>query len=372
MNPPLPSPPTGSPAPVAADQTTQVSWLRKHQLALLASVVTAGGFAWLLRAGALPIIPGPESWQRVHWWTVPVYGAMWTFIQMFRCARWYWLLAPIHKVSLGRSIRVGLIGYGAQVLLPFRLGEAVRPALIRKAEGVPLGAATGTVGAERLIDGVFLSSVLLVALLCSHPLSPLPDHIGDLPVPAAVVPTAAWTGTVVFGALSVGMVIFYLARDWARNLTLWLLTPLSAKLAVRVADTAASLASGLRFLAVPRTGIPFLVHTAAYWLINISAVWFLLWGSGVEAPSLVQSAVVLGVMCLGVVVPNAPGYFGSFQISGYAGLVMFFPLAEVQTAGAAFVFLLYALQISVTLVVAGIALLVEKTSLGEVLEERAS
>jgi hypothetical protein len=57
-------------------------------------------------------------------------------------------------------------------------------------------------------------------------------------------------------------------------------------------------------------------------------------------------------MGLGLVVPNAPGFFGTFQISAYSAMVLFYPLGEVTRAGAAFVFVLYVVQI-VTILLAG-------------------
>jgi hypothetical protein len=71
----------------------------------------------------------------------------------------------------------------------------------------------------------------------------------------------------------------------------------------------------------------------------------------------VQAGVVLGVLGLGLAVPNAPGYFGTFQISGYSALVLFYPLAVVMSAGAAFLFLLYVIQMTLTLLAAAPALL---------------
>lgn len=48
---------------------------------------------------------------------------------------------------------------------------------------------------------------------------------------------------------------------------------------------------------------------------------------------------------LGVIVPAGPGLFGAFQIGTYAGLAPFFPLAILQTSGAAMVFVAYAAQL---------------------------
>jgi hypothetical protein len=63
----------------------------------------------------------------------------------------------------------------------------------------------------------------------------------------------------------------------------------------------------------------------------------------------------MGVLGLGVVVPNAPGYFGAFQLSLYAGLALYFQADVVTAAGAVFVFYAYVLQLGVTVFVALLA-----------------
>jgi uncharacterized membrane protein YbhN (UPF0104 family) len=116
-----------------------------------------------------------------------------------------------------------------------------------------------------------------------------------------------------------------------------------------------SLAGGLRFLRDRSAAASFGLLTIVYWLMSAAGVWFLLWASGVPAPTFGHSLVILGVLGLGLVVPNAPGFFGTFQIAVYSAMVLFYPLAKVTLAGSAFVFLLYVLQIVSVVVLGGAA-----------------
>jgi len=134
------------------------------------------------------------------------------------------------------------------------------------------------------------------------------------------------------------------------------LAPVSPKLSEWAARTMGSVVGGFAFLRELDTTRRFALLTLLYWGSNVASFWLLLWGAGVPSPTLLESGVVLGVLGLGMAVPNAPGYFGTFQISGYAALVLFYPLAVVTNAGAAFLFLLYVIQLGVTLVAAAIAL----------------
>jgi glycosyltransferase 2 family protein len=346
-------------------------WIRRHYLPLGASLVVAAGFAWLLRAGALPVLPDARVFHGIRWWTVAAHGLLYLMALYVRAHRWSWLLAPIHRVSLRRVVSVSFIGYGALVLLPFRTGEVVRPALIRKRGELSGWAATGTVAAERIIDGLFISLVLLVALAVAKPLDPLPDHIGDLPIPVSLVPNAAYGALCVFAAAMVAMGVFYRWRAWARRAIDATIGLASKRLAHWLADAVARVADGLNFLPRFAYTARFLLATALYYALFAVAVELLVWGSGIESIDFAESCAIMGVLHLGVLLPNAPGYFGAFQISVYAGLAMYYAPSQVSGPGSAAVFLMYVLQIGLVLLCAGVALFAERVSPSEALAEGA-
>lgn len=331
-------------------------WLRAHALVLAVSILVTGGFVWLLKRGALPVVPPRSAWENLNPLSMLGFMAAFFAVHVIRCVRWRLLVQKEYQPSVGRTISISFVSYGAQVLLPFRLGEAVRPALIRSHTKLPLGTAAGVSAAERIVDGLVLSLILMVALLSSTRLSPLPDHIGALPIPAAVVPALAWSGVIGFGGLALTMVVVYVYQAPMRR---WLehhLARVSPKLARWAERTTGSVVGGFAFVRELDTTPRFVVLTLVYWAMNVVAFWLLLRGAGVPSPTLLQAGVVQGVMGLGLVVPNAPGYFGTFQISAYAALVLFYPLEVVTQSGAAFVFLLYVIQMLMTLASGAIAL----------------
>jgi glycosyltransferase 2 family protein len=332
------------------------AWLRRHALALVASLIVAGGFVWLLEAGALPVVPDQTAFADVRWGIVAAYAVIFIASHVMRCSRWGLLIAPSQRPKLATTMAFGMIGYGALVLLPFRLGEAARPALLHTRAKVPLGTSAGVVAAERIVDGLVLSSVLFASLLGAKLVSPLPERIGSLPVPASIIPTVAWGAVIVFGSLSLGMVLFYLARHPLQRLVDRTLGKLAPRLALRLTRAIASVADGFRFLRDVSTLPAFALLTGAYWALSIFGVWLLLGAAGVQASTLAQASVILGVIGLGLIVPSAPGFFGTFQISAYSAMVLFYPLDVVTSAGAAFVFLLYVTQMATTLGTAGAAL----------------
>jgi hypothetical protein len=159
------------------------------------------------------------------------------------------------------------------------------------------------------------------------------------------------------------MGIFYWRRRWARRVTEAVVGLASPALARWLATRIETVAEGLRFLPRLRFAAPFLLATAAYWLLNCASAWLLAWGCGFDGISFAQACVNIGVLGLGILVANAPGYFGAFQMSSYAGFALYFPGERVVSAGAAFVFVAYVGQVAVILVSALISGLVARTGI---------
>lgn len=320
----------------------------------MGSVVLAACFVWLMRAGTLPMVPAAEHLARVPWWIPLAYGGSWLLTLVLRAVRWYWLLRPLEPVSMRRVLTVSFIGFGALMLLPFRMGELVRPVLIRKDGRISGWAATGSVAAERVLDGLYLCILLLVSMQLAQPLDPLPDRIGELPVPTSVVPSATYTALTIFFAGFVTMGVFYARRAWARRTTERVFARISPRLGAWLAERVERVADGLRFLPRLRYTGPFLAVTGIYWFVNAAGIWAVCRGAGLPI-TYTQACVVMGVLALGVLVPSAPGFFGAFQISVYAGLSMYCEPDTVVGAGSAAVFWIYVVQVLVTLFGAGIA-----------------
>ncbi len=346
----FPSTPPSRPLPTAPAAAPDAGRGRGWRLGL--SLAIAALFVWLMHAGALPLLPGSEALAGVRWWTFGAYLVGWSVVHVLRAGRWKLLLAPIADVTLRRVFVASFIGFLAIVAIPLRAGEVVRPVLIREKGKLSAWAALGSLGAERIVDGLVLSLILFVALRVATPLDPLPETLGDLPIPVRVIPTLAYAALVSFGAALLAMLAFYVWKGPARRAVHGLLRWFSPRFAGWVATRIEGLAEGLTFLAHWRHGLPFLAMTAAYWLLNAACTWLLGWGCGIPGFGYAQACVVTGVLALGVLLPNAPGFIGAFQFALYAALAVFYPREQVLVQGAAFVLLTYVAQTLITVVFA--------------------
>jgi uncharacterized protein (TIRG00374 family) len=330
-------------------------YLAKASLSLL----IGGVFVLLLSKGALPVLPsGRAAFERVRWGYVALAGTSWLAGHILRAGRWYWLLAPVRKIRFRTVFPLSFVGFAAVVALPLRMGEIVRLFFIGRTTGLSAWNIAGAVGAERVMDGLTLSSMLAYGLLVARPMEPLPDHIGELAVPTKIVPHAAWVALVGFFCAFVAMAVFYARRDWARRVTVSVVGVLSIKLAKKIADKLSLVSDGLGFLANARVLVPFAAITVGYWVASAGTFWCLARGTGLSSMPFAEATVVMGTLALGILLPAAPGYFGAFQLSVYAALALYHPSRDVVGQGALFVFLLYLLQVGAQLVIGAGSLLV--------------
>lgn len=340
-----------------APSRPRASIVRRHGVKALVSIAIAVAFAWVLLRAGLPIVPGKEAMSRVRWPLVAAHAGILFCVHFVRAIRWRHLLRPIAPgIRRRRVMAASWIGFTAILLLPLRAGEFVRPWLIRDRKQITFSAALGTLGAERVIDGLVVTMVLAGALIFVPRLDPLPQTFGDLKIPVAAIPAAGYIALGVFACAFIAMALFYFARGFSVRLVQATVGRISKKLGDRIAAIVGGLADGLHFLANPRHGVPFIGETLVYWGLNATGMWVLGMGCGLPM-SFGHACAVMGVLAIGILVPAGPGLFGAFQASTYGALAMYFAPTTVVREGAAYVFLLYVVQFMWHIVAAGIGVL---------------
>src|SRR6266542_3992846 len=239
---------------------------QKHGIKLGVSVVIAVAFAWTLQRGGLPLLPPRDAFRGVKIVNCIECIALIAVLHTFRATRWRHLLSPIADLPLRRILAVSWIGFAAILLMPLRAGEIVRPYMIRQKGKVSIAAATGTVGAERVIDGLCLTLLLGVCMQLARPLSPLPDHIGKLQIPVAAVAVSAYVSLLGFVCAFGLMGLFYWRPVLGHKFVEKTLGLVSHRVAQKAADFVARTVEGLKFLPNLRHFGPFLLETTFYWL----------------------------------------------------------------------------------------------------------
>ncbi|HEY1549443.1 MAG TPA: lysylphosphatidylglycerol synthase transmembrane domain-containing protein [Kofleriaceae bacterium] len=344
----------------------QKSFLRRHAVKLAASALITAGVLYTVHAGGLKMVPDKGDFGNVHWIVVALYAPLLAVMTWFRSVRWRFLLRQIIDVPKLRLFAVSCAGFLMILLLPFRLGELARPYMLRtRPEDVKPGqpvlsmtAATSSIVAERVIDGMFISVVLAIALFTVPTLHPLPKKVMNLGISVEHVRMLGFGMLGLFSVAFTTIAVFYFARKWAIRATEVVIGIVSRPLATKLANFAAHLADGLHVFRRGRDFLGFLFETAIYWGLNALGMWLIAYACGVvhadgSAITFGESCTLLGMLSCTILIPGPPGLLGVFQAGIYAGMTMYFPTAIVAGPGAAYVFVLYASQVLLGIVAGG-------------------
>jgi glycosyltransferase 2 family protein len=246
--------------------------------------------------------------QANYWWIIP--GVLVYFLAVWiRTWRWQSMLRHIAPVSLTRLFPVVVIGYMGNNVYPARAGEVLRSYVLRRREGVPIGASLATVILERLFDGL----VMLLFVFVTLPFAPLPQ---------------AYTALVsVFSVLFLAALALFLALA-ARparvgRLYAWLVDRL---LPERVRPPVHGLFDkfivGIQSLRSPRDLALIFLSSCLIWLCETGKYWFVMQAFPFQVSFLVLM-LMTAVVNLFTTLPSTPGYVGTFHVPGIAVLMAF-------------------------------------------------
>jgi glycosyltransferase 2 family protein len=285
--------------------------MKRHVGTILGLGVTVVLLWWVLK---------DVSWARVgqalaqahYLWLLP--AMVFTMLGYgVRSYRWKFLLMPVKDIGTRSLFSATLIGFLANVVLPARLGELVRPYIIGRREGVSKTASLATIVVERVFDvTTLLACFAAVVLFAPH--GKFPEALRRAGVVVFLVNLAA------LGVLVLLQV--YTSRVLA--VARWALSPLPRKLSDRVAGMLGAFAEGLGSLRNGHHLVLISLLSVAMWFTIVLSIWSTLMAMHLDpAPPLYASAVLLVVISVGIMLPSAPGYFGPMQWACQVGLGIF-------------------------------------------------
>lgn len=238
-----------------------------------------------------------------YWWMIPYFAAL-MLSHAIRSWRWRYMLAPVKDGISFRNLFSGvMVGYMMNNILP-RAGELVRPYTIGKLEGIPKGAAFGTIVIERLLDTLsFLLLVVAIPLLYRGPLK-------------ETFPWLESTGLIVSlatGALLALMMVMMLRRNWTDALLRLLGKIVPARFAERIEGAVHSFLDGAEFLKRPGGFLPILILSVLIWGLYAVMMYAAFFAFDIQALGFRAAIVVLAISSIGVAMPT-PGGTGTYHV----------------------------------------------------------
>jgi uncharacterized protein (TIRG00374 family) len=279
--------------------------------------------------------------------TIAVLGVLSVYI---RAQRWRVLLRPLGRVPLYPALSATAIGFGASAVLPFRLGEILRPALLGRHAGVAMSAALSSVVLERLLDVMLVVTCFLGVSLAY----PMPEGIR----------VGAYVLAGLTGVALVALVLLQRNRERAERIIAWVIERLPERLASRVRPVVSSFVSGLAGLTDARTVLLVVAYSVYLWIVIALNFFFGFLALGIDVPLVPASLATVVIVAAFVFLPQAPGFVGTWQ----AGCVVALDLFHVQRdVAVGFSLLTWIVQMIVNLGTAGIFLAREDFSLAQLL-----
>lgn len=294
--------------------------MTRNLLKLLIGLLIGAFFIWLsakdwplaelsgaltFQGSTLTVGSPPHGWALDLWWLLPYFGIL-SLIHVLRVIRWKPLLDPIVKLNLTEHNRIGAVGFMAMFLFPLRLGELVRPHLVKKAtqrQGAAINRSEvlATVVVERVVDGLVVSLLLFGVLFL------LPDRTrasSDLAI-------GAYAALAVFAGAALLLVGARWQNTRTRKLVAMTAGLVSKRLAAGIDRILGDFLRGLSSLSSAGAFIYFIALTVVYWGLNGLGVWCMLQAFSLPVDMLGAYAMMACVV-VGMMIPNSPGNVGSF------------------------------------------------------------
>jgi len=227
---------------------------------------------------------------------------VWTLY--IRAQRWRVLLTPVGTVPMRPLVAATNIGFMANMVLPLRVGEVIRPVLVSREAKLPISSLLATILLERIAD---MCTVLLLFGLSASVVSVSPE-------------VRQWgymlTGFVGVSACVIGLFL------WREEF--------AVSVVRRICDRLPGGGSIYRFMlgfvkALEILGSPTAFLRVFAWSLYLWLTIALLNSLVLAAFSLpLRSAILLtSVVAVAVSVPSAPGYIGAFQLGCVLALKIF-------------------------------------------------
>jgi glycosyltransferase 2 family protein len=302
--------------------------MRSRVRTVLIFLLTIGLLAFFLRNADLAGVWAETRRARAGFLALALLITGLTYV--LRALRWQYLLAPIGKTHFSVAFRMTVIGFAANLLLPARAGEVIRPYLLARRERLSPTAAFATIILERLLDTVtvLMLFAVFVATLDSAGASGDPAALARVKLGGLVAAMAAVTGLALF---------FTLARHPER-IGRWALRVervLPMALARALARFVESFARGLAVMRQPGRLLVALAWSFPLWLSIAAGIWLTSLAFHITFP-FAGSFLVTTILVVGVAMPT-PGAIGGFHAAYQIAVQTFFGAPDDRAIGAAIV-----------------------------------
>lgn len=298
--------------------------MKRQAPRLIAGICISALFLWLVfRNANLAETAGIIAHAR-YWYLLPAL-AVYLLGIVIRVFRWGILLRPVKKIGFQGLFSTMVIGYMANNILPFRLGEVYRAYCLGRREKLSRSASLGTIVVERIFDG--LTMVLFLVATTAFFVVSLPGEQKPYLLAAEAFFVAA---------LGVALV-FALRGDLLVAVAGWISRRLPGSRGALIDHIARSFAEGFASIARGRLFLAVAFLSLLSWSVEAVSYAITAAAFGIDLPWW-GYWFVMALANLGGMIPAAPGFAGTFDKPGQVALTM---LGVPLSAATAYILVLH-------------------------------
>jgi glycosyltransferase 2 family protein len=241
-----------------------------------------------------------------YWWLLPSW--LLTMVALWiRSYRWKFFFPNRKTIRMNSLWAAVCIGYMANNVLPFRMGEIIRAWILGRKENRSISETFATIVMERVFD-ILTILILFVGFIFYF------EYRGDV-----VLPSWLTKGAWILTAVSVISLLFLLAlkfkTPYALEFIRFIIKPLPDRFRSPIMRLIESFVQGLSILSSFYAAFMGFILSMVIWL-NLAIVYYLQFKAvDIDASLLVAMFLIVG-LAFAVSIPSAPGFIGTFHLIG--------------------------------------------------------
>lgn len=238
-----------------------------------------------------------------YWWVIfAIILSAASFLP--RAYRWRSILNPVKPVGFGNAFGATTIGFMANSVLPVRAGEVIRAFVIGYKENISKSASFATIIIERIFD-MFVLLFLLFGFLIR---ASFPEPIKR-------------AGIVALGITIIALCFLVFLKVYQKG-AYKIINIFPSKLKDKLSKFISSFTQGLEILTNWRTGLWVFAQSIFIWIYFAFVYYALFHAFGLQLP--IEAAfIVMVICCIGIMIPSAPGFIGTYHYFAILGLSLF-------------------------------------------------
>ena len=270
-----------------------------------------------------------------YFWIFPaVLVVLTSFI--LRVFRWQIILESAGKVSFWQAFHPLMIGFMINCILPGRVGEVARPAVLNKKENIPFSTGLATVAAERVFD-VSILIIFFAALLATVHIDPNLDIVfGKYHLNRETLVTAGGGTFKLLLLLIAGIIMVSFGKTRKAINSLIMSIPhlfffagpefkakIKKKGCLTLVSFVENFASGFALVRHPSKVCICIGLSVLIWGLAGFSYYLMAQGCpGIEL-SFTEIFAVMIIICFFIALPSVPGFWGIWEAGGVFALALF-------------------------------------------------